>query len=137
MAAELASLSANEMRNQYLSLFVTQMQNQNPLEPLTNDQMTTQLAQFSQIEQLQQLNASFGQILAGQQLSDAAALIGKMVGFYDQESGEAVYEVVEGAIVSDGIVNLVAGSYMVPLDLVMSVEPPAESTEESTENLLF
>ena len=122
MATDLASISATDIRDQYLTLFVTQMQNQNPLEPLSNEQMTSQLAQFSQIEQLQQLNANFDKILAGQQLSDAAAIIGARIGFYDQESGEAVTGIVERAVVSDGAVNLVVGSYTLPLADVVSIE---------------
>lgn len=46
-------------RDAFLQLLVTQMQNQDPLEPVDNSEMVAQLAQFSALEQMTNLNTSF------------------------------------------------------------------------------
>src|SRR5439155_332880 len=43
-------------QQQFLQLFVAQLQHQDPLSPLEPDQLTAQLAQFSQLEQLTGVN---------------------------------------------------------------------------------
>lgn len=57
-------------KNEFLQLLVTQMQNQDPMEPMDNAAMTAQLAQFSSLEQMQNLNAQF----EGFQQSSAVAM---------------------------------------------------------------
>ena len=51
-------------QDQFLSLLVTQLKNQNPLEPLSNTEFITQLATFSSLEKLTSieliLKKSFG-----------------------------------------------------------------------------
>ena len=69
----------------YMKLLVTQLQNQNPLEPMDNKDMTAQLAQFSQLQQMETLNSSFGRVLESVQRSYASSLIGKEVSY----SGDA------------------------------------------------
>ncbi len=42
--------------DEFLKLFVAQLENQDPLDPLDNSEFTTQLAQFSSLEQLLEIN---------------------------------------------------------------------------------
>lgn len=74
---------ANEKnQDRFLKLLVSQMKNQDPLNPLDNAQVTTQLAQISTVSGLEQLNATLStllsQVTASQSL-EAAALIGRGV----------------------------------------------------------
>jgi len=78
--------SAGSMRTDYMQLMVTQLQHQNPLEPMSNQEMTAQLAQFTQLEQLESLNQSFEQVLEKTQLDYANSLIGKPITFFDMET---------------------------------------------------
>ena len=48
--------SANSQMMDYLNLLVTELRNQNPLEPMDNQQMASQLAQFSQLQETEQMN---------------------------------------------------------------------------------
>lgn len=48
-------------REDFLQILVTQLQNQDPLNPMSNDQFAVDLAQFSQLEQLINLNEKFDQ----------------------------------------------------------------------------
>lgn len=44
--------------NQFMSLLVTQIQNQDPFSPMDNQQFISQLTQFTSLEQLQKINDS-------------------------------------------------------------------------------
>ncbi len=50
--------SASQQKLDFMNLLIVEMQNQNPLEPLSNQQMAAQLAQFSQLEQSEMMNAN-------------------------------------------------------------------------------
>jgi len=71
-------------QQQFLQLFVAQLQHQDPLSPLEPDQLTAQLAQFSQLEQLTGVNDRLDK-LAGQSKDSGGAallnLLGKRVSF--------------------------------------------------------
>ena len=43
-------------KNEFLQLLVTEMKNQDPLNPLDNKEMVAQLAQFSALEQMQNVS---------------------------------------------------------------------------------
>ena len=60
-------------RDAFLSLLVTQLQHQDPTEPMDNSQFIAQLAQFSSLEQLQQVNTTLSGIASYFQEIQAAA----------------------------------------------------------------
>jgi flagellar basal-body rod modification protein FlgD len=82
--ASVSGLGAN-VANQdtFLQLLVAQLQNQNPLEPVSDTEFIAQLAQFNTLSSLQTLNASFDQLLRLSQLTQGADLIGKTVQYTD------------------------------------------------------
>jgi len=77
-----SSGAAQDIQDQFLTLLVTQLKNQDPLNPMQNAELTTQLAQISTVEGINNLRntlmAISGQIDVGQSM-DAASLIGKAV----------------------------------------------------------
>lgn len=88
----MSSVSASSIQMDYMKVLITQLQNQNPLEPLNNNEMASQLAQFSQLQQLESMNSNFAQILTLTNRSYANSLIGKEITFFaqDTETGELV-----------------------------------------------
>ena len=76
----LSSLSSNY--NEFLQMFTTQLQDQDPTSPMDSDQFTTELVQFSNVEQQVQTNSNLSQLLQltqAQDLSSASGLVGKTV----------------------------------------------------------
>lgn len=116
------SLTAGQMKDQFLHLFVTQMKNQNPLEPMSNEETLSQLAQFTQVEQLTELNENFARVLQSSQISDASALLFRKISFYDENTGDLVSFIPEKVEVRDGAPYLVAGDTSVAMSDVAQVE---------------
>src|SRR4051812_34664990 len=66
-------------KNSFLKLLTAQLRYQNPMDPMNDAQFVGQLAQFSTVEGIQQLNSSMSamsQVSGLQSLTTAAALLG-------------------------------------------------------------
>lgn len=68
-----------------LKIVLTQLTYQDPLKPMDNFQFVSQLAQFSQIQQGQQLIDGMNTLVAAQTTGQAAGLLGKRVDFQSRE----------------------------------------------------
>jgi len=69
-------------QDEFLRLMLTQLKNQDPLKPLEPTEFVTQLAQFSQVSGIKEMNDSLvalGDSLAGSRVMDGAALVGRGV----------------------------------------------------------
>jgi flagellar basal-body rod modification protein FlgD len=69
-------------KNEFLKLMIAQINNQDPLNPTQNEQFLAQLAQFSTLEGIQNLNESVGSmaaIMRGTAATEAAGLVGRAV----------------------------------------------------------
>jgi flagellar basal-body rod modification protein FlgD len=81
-ASNAAKPGADDPQDRFLKLLVTQMKNQDPLNPLDNAQVTSQLAQISTVSGIEKLNTTIqamaSSFAAGQSLQ-AAGMIGKDV----------------------------------------------------------
>lgn len=81
-ASNTAKPSADDPQDRFLKLLVTQMKNQDPLNPLDNAQVTSQLAQISTVNGIEKLNTTIqamaSSLAAGQSLQ-AAGMIGRDV----------------------------------------------------------
>jgi flagellar basal-body rod modification protein FlgD len=91
------ALGTTANQQDFLKLFTTQLQNQNPLDPTKNEAFVAQLAQFSQLEATTNMAtqlAALTQSLQGDRMMAGAALIGKSVvvpsGTFQLKSGEPV-----------------------------------------------
>ncbi len=82
-AAQTKSPTASTMgKDDFLNLLVTQMQNQDPLNPMDSTAFTAQLAQFSSLEELQNINETLGKVGNSQTVltnSQAVDYIGKRI----------------------------------------------------------
>ena len=118
--------TASTIQMDYMKLLVTQLQNQNPLEPMDNNQMASQLAQFSQLQQLESMNSNFANVLSSTERNYANSLIGKEISFASEnETGgrDITSGIVEEVINNvDGEIILVTGDHVVALDGVISVK---------------
>jgi len=74
--------NSQEMRDNFMTLLVTQLRNQDPLNPMENNEMTSQLAQINTVSGIESLNDTMqtinGQMEAAKTMQ-ASALIGRAV----------------------------------------------------------
>jgi len=76
------SKNAMDIQDRFLKLLVTQMRNQDPLNPLDNAQVTTQLAQITTVNGIQDLNATMKSLFSKYQSAETLSgigLIGKSI----------------------------------------------------------
>ncbi|HCG52817.1 MAG TPA: hypothetical protein DEX10_05380 [Betaproteobacteria bacterium] len=77
--ASFKSNSAAEQGDRFLTLLVAQLKNQDPLNPLDNAQVTSQMAQVSTVQGIEKLNGTMGAMLNQIQIMQAGSLAGKDV----------------------------------------------------------
>lgn len=118
----ISGVSANQDLNKddFLKLLVAQLRAQDPLDPVKDQEFIGQLAQFSTLESITQLNASFADMLKLQQLTSGAELIGRTVSYTSGSSTGNL--VVSSLAVKDGAIELAASDgTSIPLSKVLTV----------------
>ena len=115
------SLSAAGGQQQFLQLLLTQLQHQDPLEPMEQTDFLAQLAQFSSLEGIQQLNTRFDDLLALQELTEGANLLGRTVTYLDPSTGQEASGIVSAAHVDGDRIVLSVGNQRLTLDQLHSL----------------
>ncbi|MCF6150342.1 MAG: hypothetical protein E3K37_17040 [Candidatus Kuenenia sp.] len=134
-------LSTEVTMESFLTLFTTQLQYQDPLDPQDNSEFLSQLAQFTTLEQEQQQTEYLSDLssldtasLQLDQIGVASEFIGKTITYSDDE-GEGEYTgVVEGVqLEEDGTVSFVIDGESVSISNFIKVESTTTTVEGETE----
>jgi flagellar basal-body rod modification protein FlgD len=75
-------------KDDFLKLFVAQMQHQDPMNPTDNSEFMAQMAQFSSLEQMSNMAKSNQELASALTLGQAVGLIGRNVTFTDAAGAE-------------------------------------------------
>lgn len=121
MSTNSVSRMASITQEQFISLLLAGLKNQDPLEPMDSQSFLSQLSQFANLQGMQNLNTSFGEMLKLQNLSEGANLLGKTITYTAdnvEKSGR-----VGSLAVEHGKVVLEVNGAKVLLDQVQSVRP--------------
>jgi flagellar basal-body rod modification protein FlgD len=93
--------SSNSLdQDDFLKILVAQMSNQDPMEPTDNGEFLAQMAQFTMLEQIKEMSASFSS-------SQAYSMVGKYV--YVQDGDDLIFGKVDGVVKEDGTNYLLIG----------------------------
>jgi flagellar basal-body rod modification protein FlgD len=96
-----SAVTGNDLRSvdmdQFLNLMITELQNQDPLDPLDNAQFLQQLGQIRSIGSTNQLVETLQGVSLGQNLAMASSLIGNRISALD-----------DAAVAVDGVVDRVS-----------------------------
>jgi flagellar basal-body rod modification protein FlgD len=90
-------------KDEFLKLFVTQLKYQDPLNPMDSAGFTSQLAQFSSLEQLTNINDGMTSLLGYQNSLQNAFIgnfVGKRIGFEGGTSADGTAEMQYGTVTS-------------------------------------
>ena len=126
MSSISATSTASNLQMDFMKLLITQLQNQNPLEPLDNNEMASQLAQFSQLQELESINSNFAKVLTTAERNYANSLIGKEISYKLENqtgSGDVTNGIVEEVYNNiDGKIILVVGNHPLGVEDIISVK---------------
>jgi len=63
----------------FLRILTAQLSNQDPLKPMDNQEFVTQMAQFTSLQQTQEMNDKLGSLLSVQAATQSIGLLGRTV----------------------------------------------------------
>ncbi|QEN06408.1 flagellar hook assembly protein FlgD [Thiospirochaeta perfilievii] len=70
-------------KDEFLKILITQLQNQDPTKPMEDKEFISQMAQFSSLEQMNNLNTQFEKVSNNLASNQAVSLLGKNVSLTD------------------------------------------------------
>ena len=128
--------NTNMGQTEFLTLFTTQLKNQDPTDPVKNEAFVAQLAQFSQLEATTSMKTSMNSLvssMSNDRMLGAASLMGKQVAVPD---GPVL---VTDTTVAQGIINVPAGADGIQLQVfdssgvlvrsqILGSQPPGDVT---------
>lgn len=115
--------------DEFLGLFIAELQNQDPLDPMDNQAMIEQISQIRQIESSSRLNDTLETVALGQSMSSAVSLIGQTITGLSDNS-EMITGQVDRVTVVDGKPQLHVGNETVQLTNVSTINA-ADTTAQS------
>jgi len=115
----------------FLKLLVAQLQNQDPMNPQSNTDMASQMAQFSALTASTDSSASLS-------MMQANGLVGSTVELQVDTNGTTTSGVVQGVVMESGNPEIMVNGSLYKLNQVMQVAPTAppssSSSSSSTQN---
>ena len=131
----------------FLELLIAQLTHQDPMEPMSNDQMVSQMTQFGSLEELSNISEQLEQMNSMQKLVDGSSMIGKAIFGIVADTGQSITGVVDGIVIEDGITlahvltsgtdpetgEIVSGEAFLSFDEILSVAAADQIAEEATE----
>lgn len=123
-------------KDQFLQILVTQLRNQDPMQPMQDKDFIAQMAQFSALEQTMNMATQLTALRQSAGLS--AGLIGKTVGWVETTADGVtnMSGVVDSIVRRDGIQYVRVGSQEIKIDdlLIISESPLDTEAPENPEN---
>jgi flagellar basal-body rod modification protein FlgD len=107
-------------KDDFLKLFVTQLQHQDPMNPSDNSEFMAQMAQFSTLEQITNLSNATSQMVFANQVSQSVGLIGRTV-TYDKADGTSATGVATAVNIDNGSILVTVGADQVEPGSIRSV----------------
>lgn len=97
-----AKTSGDLGKDDFLKLLIVQLQNQDPTKPLEDKEFIAQMAQFSSLEQMVEMNKTLGNLITDNKSGVAYSLLGRHVEVFDEATGGSVSGVVDEVSVGGG-----------------------------------
>jgi flagellar basal-body rod modification protein FlgD len=109
--------------DEFLKLMITELQNQDPLNPMENSEILQQISQIREIEATGKLTSTLDAVLLGQTLTSASGLIGKHVKSVVEDAGATteIEGTVERVTLTDNTPMLHVGRFSFPLTQIKEI----------------
>lgn len=119
-------------KDQFLKILITQLQNQDPMQPMQDKEFIAQMAQFTSVEQL--MNISTQLTAMNQSLGSVSGLIGKDITWMDASTKLPKTGTVESIVVSSGIQYAVVGSERIALTDITQIQNASTTSNSGTDS---
>jgi flagellar basal-body rod modification protein FlgD len=106
----------------FMKMLIAELQNQDPTQPMSNQDLLTQLSTMSQLQSTQDLDTALQNNTTSQQLSTASSFIGKAIQGTDSSSNP-VTGIAQQALLQNGTAFVAVGNTLVPLANITAVAP--------------
>jgi flagellar basal-body rod modification protein FlgD len=116
-------------KDAFLRLLITQLQHQDPTRPMEDREFIAQMAQFSSLEQMTNLNREVGSLLASYDAVKASSFLGKDVDMISPLTGELVRGEVQSVMFAENQIFLRVNNRDVPLENVRAIHQPEKISE--------
>jgi flagellar basal-body rod modification protein FlgD len=116
-----ANAASNAQQPNFMKLLMAQMQNQDPTSPTSATDYVTQMAQFSSVQGITQLNQNITTLLAMQNMTQGVSLIGKTV-TYTNAAGKVQSGAVAAVSLVGGQPQLVVNNTNVTLNQIQTIQ---------------
>ena len=104
----------------FIKMMVAELENQDPMNPMSNTEMLQQISQMRSITSNDRLTSSIESLTLGQALSTASSLIGKMITGVDT-LGLPVTGKVDKVTIENGEAKLYVGSSIINVGNVTAI----------------
>ena len=112
----------------FIQLLVAQLQNQDPMDPMSNTEIMQQMSQVQSIQATSQLSTTLQSVLLGQNVATGSSLLGQTItGLTDGSNPQTVTGTVSGVSIADGTAKLQVGSNTILLSNVSAISPTTYS----------
>jgi flagellar basal-body rod modification protein FlgD len=109
-------------KDDFLKLMMTQLQHQDPMNPMDDKDFMGQMAQFSALEQSANMAQTLSQMSTASQVSQGVSLIGHLVDWVDSETETSGSGQVSGVAMKDGKITVRVGNDDVSPSLITEVK---------------
>lgn len=108
----------------FMSLLITQLQNQDPSSPMDTGQMIQQTTQLAMMEKMNELSTTGAENFSLQMRMAAAQLVGQQV-TYVNAAKETITGIAESVSYAGAVPTVLVGGKNIPLDVIASVTKPS------------
>jgi flagellar basal-body rod modification protein FlgD len=117
----------------FIKMMLTQLQNQDPMEPAKNEELLAQMSQIGQLQSATDLQTSLKSMVLQNNISSAGNLIGKKIQGLD-ENGDPVEGLVNSVRVEKdkGVFLELDNGKTLPVDYVTNIAPVAVGSSTTT-----
>ena|SRR5580704_15423315 len=111
----------------FMQMLIAELQNQDPTQPMSNQDLLSQLSTMSQLQSTQDLDSALQANTNSQQLSVASSFIGKAVQGTDSNNNP-ITGIASQAMLQNGTAYVAVGNTLVPLANITAVAPATSSS---------
>lgn len=108
-------------KDSFLKLLVTQLQHQDPTKPMEDREFIAQMAQFSSLEQITNLNKEIRSLIKSSQSSMAYGVLGRKIESYNPVTKKIISGIARSIKYVDDRVRVTVGNNEISLDDIHAV----------------